>query len=76
MILLDIRPDVLEKSKVFSQSFDMAGAFETEAKIVTVNPTANFTIKDQRNNGPIIIEKDSQLNDSSVSHVSNENEER
>lgn len=73
MILLDIRPDVIEKSKVFSQSFE---TFEAEAKTTTVNPTLNFAIKDQRNNGPSIIEQDSQLNDSSASRVSNENEER
>ncbi|XP_033229158.1 BRCA2-interacting transcriptional repressor EMSY isoform X2 [Belonocnema kinseyi] len=72
MILLDIRPEVIEKSKVFSQSFE---TFDTEAKTATGNPTLNFTIKDQRNNGPSIIEKDSQLNDSSASRVSNENEE-
>lgn len=77
MVVLDIRQDVLEKNRIFPQRLETPSVIEVEAKTATLITANNLILNDQCNNRSSIVEKDSQLNNSSIIKlVNNDNEER
>lgn len=77
MVVLDIRQDVLDKNRIFPQRLETPNVIEVEAKTATLIPANNLILNDQGNNRTTIVENDSQLNNSSlIKLVNNDNEER
>ncbi|XP_051153767.1 BRCA2-interacting transcriptional repressor EMSY isoform X3 [Leptopilina boulardi] len=76
MVVLDIRQDVLDKNRIFPQRLETPNVIEVEAKTATLIPANNLILNDQGNNRTTIVENDSQLNNSSlIKLVNNDNEE-
>lgn len=76
MVVLDIRQDVLDKNRIFPQRLENPSVIEVEAKTTTLIPTKNIILNDQGSNKSSIAAKDSQLNNSSMIKLINDNEER
>ncbi|XP_043463606.1 BRCA2-interacting transcriptional repressor EMSY isoform X2 [Leptopilina heterotoma] len=76
MVVLDIRQDVLDKNRIFPQRLENPSVIEVEAKTTTLIPTKNIILNDQGSNKSSIAVKDSQLNNSSmIKLINNDNEE-
>lgn len=75
MVVLDIRQDVLDKNRIFPQRLENPSVIEVEAKTTTLIPTKNIILNDQGSNKSSIAAKDSQLNNSSMIKLINDNEE-